>query len=336
MALEDRIRTSVDQALQGLTSELLSISADEITRATAAAEARINGELEQRLSELQAREREESAAALQAAVQAEGARVTAEAETRFQAQLQDAVAAAVGTQLAEAEQRFEAQRTAAVVEAETRAADETRAAMAAAHATAREHDAAAMTRLVESIRGLDGASSLSEVLDALALAAARETSRAAVLVIKADHAVGWRLNGFGPHDTHPKAIALPVTQAGLIGRAATSARPAQAQVGDTDGPGFDPLPADRRAVAVPVLVGGRVVAVAYADGVALGPDGETAPGLWLEAVEILARHAGRCLEALTAQKAGATASAAGPRTSGTHAAAVPAAAPPDAALGATG
>ena len=35
------------------------------------------------------------------------------------------------------------------------------------------------------------------------------------------------------------------------------------------GPGFETLPADRMGLAVPVIVGGRVVAVVYADGVAL-------------------------------------------------------------------
>jgi hypothetical protein len=53
---------------------------------------------------------------------------------------------------------------------------------------------------------------------------------------------------------------------------------------------------------MPVLVGGRVVAVVYADGVTGTDHEQSMPNPWPEAIELLARHAGRCLEALTAQK----------------------------------
>jgi hypothetical protein len=56
-------------------------------------------------------------------------------------------------------------------------------------------------------------------------------------------------------------------------------------------------------LAVPVVVGGRGVAVVYADA-GLAPDADHhAPGAWPETIEVLARHAARCLEALTVQKA---------------------------------
>ena len=50
--------------------------------------------------------------------------------------------------------------------------------MAAARVKEREIEMAGVTRLLESVRGLDGATTLSEVLDALALAAgARSRAR---------------------------------------------------------------------------------------------------------------------------------------------------------------
>jgi hypothetical protein len=55
---------------------------------------------------------------------------------------------------------------------------------------------------------------------------------------------------------------------------------------------------------MPVLVGGRVVAVVYADDVTDNPE-QAVAGPWPEAIEVLARHAGRCLEALAAQKVAA-------------------------------
>jgi hypothetical protein len=68
------------------------------------------------------------------------------------------------------------------------------------------------------------------------------------------------------------------------------------------GPGFETLPADRMGLAVPVIVGGRVVAVVYADAVTLDGRERNVPSSWPELIEVLARHAGRCLEALTAQR----------------------------------
>jgi hypothetical protein len=169
----------------------------------------------------------------------------------------------------------------------------------------RESEMAAITRLLESIRGLDGATSLSEVLDALGLAAGREASRAAVLVLRNDRLLGWKLAGFGPRDTQPKLIDLSLPDAGVAGLAVGSARPVTTR--DTqsaaDGPGFAHLPDDRMGLAVPVIVGGRVVAVVYADGVTHDGREQVVPSSWPEVIEILARHAARCLEALTVQKA---------------------------------
>lgn len=291
MALEDRIRTSVDQALQRLVTDLLSIhddatkqQLDEAAARLAEVQQRFDAELEQRVAELQAARQADSDAAIQAAVAAERARIIAEAERDRQALMDEQLAAVAAA---------EARAAAAVEELETVRVGE------------REAEMAGFSRLVESIRGLDGATSLSEVLDALGLAAARETARAAVMVVKGDRVVGWRLTGFGPRDTQPKSIDLALTESGVIGLAASSSRPVTTRSGAADGPGFEDLPADRIGMAMPVLVGGRVVAVVYADGVAADEQTQMVPSPWPEAIEVLARHAGRCLEALTAQKFGA-------------------------------
>jgi len=64
---------------------------------------------------------------------------------------------------------------------------------------------------------------------------------------------------------------------------------------------FTPASADRVGLAVPILVDEQVVAVLYADDE--GVQGREVPSAWPERVELLARHAGRCLEALTARSA---------------------------------
>ena len=74
------------------------------------------------------------------------------------------------------------------------------------------------------------------------------------------------------------------------------AGPAGAPAGSL--PSFATLPAGRTALAVPVQVGGRVTAVVYADD-ATDLDERQSAG-WQSTVEILARHAGHCLETLTA------------------------------------
>jgi hypothetical protein len=203
----------------------------------------------------------------------------------------------------EARDAAEQRTRTALADSEARAAEQLKTAVAEARVNEREIEMAGVSRLLESIRGLDGATSLSEVLDALALAAAREAARAAVVVLRNDRVQGWRLSGFGPRDSQPKAIDLPLAESGVIGHAIGISRAVTTRDGQAPaGPGFDTLPPDSTGLAVPVIVGGRVVAVVYADSV--GVDGQTrqVPSSWPELVEILARHASRCLEALASQK----------------------------------
>jgi hypothetical protein len=229
---------------------------------------------------------------------------------------EEAVASARTAALAEAAERTERQLADArteerrAAEAETQCsleaevAQKIAGAVAAAHDRAREGELTAASRLLESIRGFDGAASLSEVLDVLAMAAARETSRVAVLVMRNGRLTGWKLTGFGAQDAHPKAIDLALDEAGLLGVAATAVRPVTSRESHGAGePAFLTRPIDQFGLAVPLVVGGRTVALVYADSVT--HEGRQAAGssAWPDVVEVLARHAGRCLEAMTAIKA---------------------------------
>jgi len=110
-------------------------------------------------------------------------------------------------------------------------------------------------RLVATIRTIDGARTLSEILDTLVSGAARETERAAVLLVRGGEYRGWRSIGFRPPHTRGEVIQ-PAADAGVI----------------------------------PIAISGHVVAALYCD--------HATPAL-----EILARHAARCLESVTAFKA---------------------------------
>lgn len=321
MSLEDRIRSRVDQALKPLAERLIEEAAADRDEAIRAAKVTIYEEAEQ---------------ASQARVADAEARVRADMDAQIaqaRAQEREAAASEIRRQLeSEADQKMhEMLQTAenrirmAVADGEARAADELKSAVAAARVKEREIEMAGVSRLLESVRGLDGATSLSEVLDALALAAAREAARAAVVVLRNDRVQGWRISGFGPRDAQPKSIDLALPESGVIGQAISAARAVTTRDSQTAavGPGFEPLPADRMGLAVPVIVGGRVVAVVYADAVsANGQQERPVPSSWPELIEVLARHAGRCLEALTNQKtapriAGSTGSISSTSSTGT-------------------
>src|SRR4029453_17694562 len=86
MALEDRIRTSVDQAVQALVSDLLSIQTDATARDADEAAERIReiergrAELEQKLAEADTARESAIDEAVRAAVEGEAARHAARGE----------------------------------------------------------------------------------------------------------------------------------------------------------------------------------------------------------------------------------------------------------------
>jgi hypothetical protein len=301
MSLEDRVHASVDQAVRSLVQQVLTDAIEERNAAVSAARDEAYAEAEQvaeaRLADVEARHRTQLTDALVAARADE--RENAAKDVRSQ------VDAAAQSQIVEAIASVEGRLGKVLSDAQAQAAEEMARAVAAARARGREAEMAGVSRLLESIRGLDGAASQAEVLDALALAAARETARAAVLVPRGDRVQGWKLSGFGSRDAHPKAIDLAASDAGVVGVALTTARAAMTRDLSSPlfGPGLEQLPADRMGFAVPVVATGKVVAIVYADGTSSEGGDEDDPSGWPEVVEVLARHAGRCVEALTAMKA---------------------------------
>jgi hypothetical protein len=214
------------------------------------------------------------------------------------------VEADVEPKVLEAIATAEARMRVVLADTQAQAVADQKAAVAAARIKEREIEMAGVSRLLESVRGLDGATTLTEVLDALALAAAREAARAAVVVLRGERIQGWKMAGFGPRDAQPKSIDMLLSESGVIGLAVGAARAVTTRDSQSAGigPGFESLPPDRMGLAVPVIVGGRVVAVVYADAVTLDGHERPVPSSWPELIEVLARHAGRCLEALTTQR----------------------------------
>jgi hypothetical protein len=104
--------------------------------------------------------------------------------------------------------------------------------------------------------------------------------------------------GFAPIDV--EGLQIQAVEAGLLGQALTSGRQ------DYSGGLGSALPVlasgdeTRDAVAVPLEVAGSVIAVLYADA----PRSDNSEGLpWTDAVDVMARWAGRLLEAITVRDA---------------------------------
>ncbi len=181
------------------------------------------------------------------------------------------------------------------------------AAEAAALQNRRAADLAASERLLNAIRALDRAQSLTEILDALANSAGREAARVGILLVRGATLAGWRFigsGGFGASFDAAHEIELALDESsGVIGEAVrTGAAASWDTAGALSQPPFD-LPEGRERVAVPIPMSGQVVAVLYADQGAADDPARDVAIAWPSTLDVMARHAARSLEALTAVKA---------------------------------
>ena len=145
-------------------------------------------------------------------------------------------------------------------------------------------DDTATIRLVDALRAIDYAKSLSDILETLATAAGNEAARAGVFLLSAGGIRSFRLFGF-PARFEDAPIELALARAGVIGDAIRQRTVATS----TDGP-FDDLPPDVTVIAVPLVLAAAPIGVLYAEGADVAT------------MEILGRFASRALESLTALK----------------------------------
>ncbi len=156
--------------------------------------------------------------ALQARVETERARseagrARAEAdEARSAAAQAQARTDSVRAEATQAEQGFMARLTAEQFVNEQKTAE----VLERAQAESRQSEATRAARLVDAIRSLDDATGLSDVLERLVECAGGEADRAAVLLVKGDRLIGWRLTGFEP-GSPTQAVDISVEDAGVAG-----------------------------------------------------------------------------------------------------------------------
>jgi hypothetical protein len=270
---QDALQAQADQAV-----------ADAEARAEAAQAALAEAQADAERHKTQAvAAKEESAAAVQAAV----------------TQTREHVAREAAGLVARA--REEAAQTQAALQADRdarRALDEEATALRVA---AQQGSLAAMERLLDAFRRLDHATTLTALIDTLAEAAASETTRSAVFVVRGREVRGWRVAGFSDGPADVRLLSVSLDAAGAIGVCVRSKARVEISPSTFDGAGglaFMAAADAASGLAMPVTLGGETAAVIYGDD-----DGAGGPAGWRETIEILARHASRCLEAQTAIRA---------------------------------
>jgi hypothetical protein len=144
------------------------------------------------------------------------------------------------------------------------------------------------------VRAIDESSSLTAALAAAVRGAALESPRVALFIVNGAVLQEWPVDGVPPVDSGP--IRSEGREAGFL--AEVLRRGEAVTIDGTNGasaPTFAGLSPGRRAIAVPFVLGGRPVAVLYADE---GSDGQPLDS-WLETVQILGRHAAAVVTSLT-------------------------------------
>jgi hypothetical protein len=154
---------------------------------------------------------------------------------------------------------------------------------------------AAFERVAAGIRTLDAAQTLSQALEALVSHAAGIAGRSALFVINGDRLKAWKASAIPEVDVH--TVESSIGGKDLLGRAIQGGQPI-VSTPSLPAPPFARLSADRPALAVPVMIGGRAVAVLYADAGASA----TPPAEWLASVDLLTRHAASVMALRTAMR----------------------------------
>lgn len=274
MTTDDRIRDAVNAYVTRARAEMETHAqalAADLTQAVSAERAELQGEVNRLVAEAR------------------------EDEARLAKRMQ-------GDALAAADQLLE-RRVAEVREEETRIAKQVQDQALAAVRRARESRLDDLERLMMALRRIDESNSLTAVLSALARGAAVETSRVAILLVDGDIFRTWEHLGF---DDGTGPTEIPMDTAGALASAVSLKQTSLVtSVPDDDEsslPDFMRVPDGHTALAVPLLVGGDVVAVLYADDVSKTVEGDGV-ALWTEEVQLLARHAALRLENVTSVRA---------------------------------
>jgi len=216
---------------------------------------------------------------------------TAKVEEDFKSRLEEAAAGArreAEIQIEELREQLEASRK----------------ALTMAAASAPQSSSLSFETFKAAVEDIDSQRTQSDILTALVRHAADFAPRVIFFVIKSGDAVGWKASGFenGLNDETVKHLTMPAQKPRLLRDALTSLRLAASnpELGEDDSSealGIYGRPAPERAVAIPLIVLNKAVAVLYVDS---GEHSESS--LNAEAAESLTRIAGRTIELMLSRR----------------------------------
>lgn len=271
-----RVRRDLDAHVQGLTSDLLRIGSEsqEYWRST----------LERAVTDA----RQDAERGFKARLEALRNELTREMEQRLSTERQQLQAATIAATQAAAE----------AVSAAKGANAANATAAASPESGIREARIDTLERLLGAVRRIDEATTLTAILDTLAKGASEETSRVAIMLVDGDMLKPWSTHGFGPGN--PPA-EIPIGTSGILTatvalKQTSFVKPMIAR--DLTTPAFMQVPVGHTGLVVPLIVGGDVVAVLYADDIGRKEEQVDSP-IWTEEIDLLVRHAALRLENLT-------------------------------------
>lgn len=308
-AVADARRAATDEAERAFATRIQAVEVEWASRLESAVEA-ARSEAQRQLSAEVTKARSEAEQAAAATARARQELETALAAERQRAEsLLQAERKRTESELdaARRESREAAERLAQAARERAKAQEDART-HAEAHAAARAQldrlaedqkrqpkPAADSLNLVEGLRAIDGCRTLTDALDAVLRHASSIVPRTAVFLINGSRVRSWKTVGFPQFDAQP--FESPITGTGLLAQAIQTGEPASSGPSQPP-PTFASLPGALAATVIPVLVGGRAVALVYADNAAKN---EMAAS-WRDAIEGLVRHASTHLALLTAMR----------------------------------
>lgn len=268
-----RVRAAEEDA-ERRSREAIATLRSELERQHLDESAKIRAEADQRVTESSTRVRHDLERALtsereQARIRAEDERRRAEDDRRR-----------ADEQLSEARAALDAERL-------------TAAASSVAPAAGPSPD-----QLMSGLRALDAATTVSDTLAALTLAAAAQAPRVALFIANGEQLDEWAVAGV-PALTHD-SIRIDDPSAGVVGVAVRDRMSARDAAGRA--PAFSGLPHGRATIAIPLLLDRQPVGVLYGDEGAPSSLSTPAPadGTWQDALEVIATHGATRLGYLTA------------------------------------
>jgi hypothetical protein len=281
-----RVRRDLDAHVQGLTTDLLRIGSEnqEYWRST----------LERAVTDA----RQDAERGFKARLEALRNELTREMEQRLSTERQQLQAATIAATQAAAEAASAASAANASHVAHAATAANSTAGVPSPESGIREARIDTLERLLGAVRRIDEATTLTAILDTLAKGASEETSRVAIMLVDGDMLKPWSTHGFA-HGNAPGEI--PIGTSGILTatvalKQTSFVKPMIAR--DLTTPAFMQVPVGHTGLVVPLIVGGDVVAVLYADDIGRKEEQVDSP-IWTEEIDLLVRHAALRLENLT-------------------------------------